>query len=324
VVLHGENLEFSLGEFYILQTATRTPAAPPWATVVGQAYRLEASPGAPPLSGTSLQFSYLRREAPPGEEAFLRVYYYDGQAWQPLETTLSTDGLAPYAVAPVAGQGLYVLMSSLDIPLAGPGWNLFAYPVNATRPVSEALLSVTGFYTTVYGYDAQDAANPWRVYAPGVPAWVNDLQTLDFGKGYWINVTQDIILWLKGASAQAAQAAQAAPGASTAGMPTPPATFYGILPAELNPQPGQSVTAWVGLQECGQATTQEVEGQVVFVVKVLADDGGAAQGCGVPGRRVTFQLDGQPFGASLPWATEQVYDVFAVTQYLLYLPWIVR
>jgi hypothetical protein len=317
VVLHGEDLDFAQGEYYILQTATRPPAALPWTTVVGQAYRLEASSGAPSLSNTSLQFYYMRREVPPGEEAFLRVYYFNGQTWLPLDSTISTDGVAPYVVAPVQGTGMYVLMSSLDIPLNGPGWNLFAYPVNATRPISDALRSIDGYYTTVYGYDPKDTSNPWRVYAPGVPGWVNDLLTLEFGKGYWINVTQSITLWLKGGSQITSSSVVALP-------PAPPAGYYGVLPASLNPQVGATITAWIGGKQCGQAITKQVGSDVVFVVKVAADDGGAYSGCGLPGRMVTFKLGNRTLGVSKEWSTQQVYEIYATNTYQIFLPLIKR
>ncbi len=328
VILHGEDLEFTEGEFYILQSAARPPAAPPWASMVGQAYRLDASPGAPSLAGTSLQFYYLRREVPPGEEGFLRVYYSNGGDWQPITSTLSLDGVAPYVVAPVQGAGLYVLMSSLDIPLEGVGWNLFSYPVDATRPVAEALLSISGYYTTVYGYDASDLANQWKVYNASVPSWVNDLHNLEFGHGYWIKLSQSVMLWLKGGSASryptpALPIAQSSDGEGE--NPTPPATFYGILPASLSPQAGQTLTAWIDGKVCGQALTFQEADKVVFVIKVFAEDDAAYTGCGFPGRTVTFQLEGQNLGLRLPWQTERLVELYAPPSvYTIYLPSVSR
>ncbi len=54
----------------LLHAVTHLPAPPPWATVIGNAYRLAASPGVD-LNGTSLSFSYLGNEVPPGEEGAL-------------------------------------------------------------------------------------------------------------------------------------------------------------------------------------------------------------------------------------------------------------
>ncbi len=60
------------------------------------------------------------------------------------------------ASTPTQGPGVYALMSSIEITIDGPGWNLFAYPVAANRPVTDALISITGYYTTVYGYKPAD------------------------------------------------------------------------------------------------------------------------------------------------------------------------
>ena len=84
-----------------------------------------------------------------------------------------------------------------------------------------------------------------------VPDWVNDLHVLQFGRGYWINMTQAITLRLRGATV-GCQAAQAAD------MPGPPATFYGaVLPGPgFTPAAGMRMKAKVGNVICGQAETQ--------------------------------------------------------------------
>ena len=179
---------------------------------------------------------------------------------------------------------MYALMASVKIPLYGPGWNNFAYSVHATQPVTEALLSIQGFYTTVYGYEPTDTADPWKVYDVTVPEWVNDLEVLEFGHGYWITVTEDITLYLKGAL-DAALAPEVA-------LQTPPATYYGaVLPGfNFTPESGLTVTAWVDGNRCGRSQTLEVGGKVVYVVAVhaYAESPGDGVGCGLPGRTVRF------------------------------------
>ena len=73
------------------------------------------------------------------------------------------------------------------------GWNLVAYPASESRPVAEALASIAGRYTTVYGH-AAGAGEPWRVYSTASPAWANTLSQLDPGAGYWVEVTEDCVL----------------------------------------------------------------------------------------------------------------------------------
>ena len=243
-----------------------------WATVVGQAYRLSASANAPDLSGTSISFGYLGSVVPAGEEAWLRVYIWDGLSWKQLDTRL--DPYQNMTAAPVQGPGLYALMPSIEIPLHGPGWNLFAYPVQDTRVVAEALLSISGSCTTVYGYEPADEVDPWKVYDVTVPDWVNDLSVLQFGRGYWIKVSEAISSLLKGATASL--------GVAAAGPHSPPSTYYGAVLAgpELTPGAGTTVTARVNGNLCGQGVTLEVHGQIVYTINVLAEGPGSAAACG--------------------------------------------
>jgi hypothetical protein len=321
-ILYGEGLEFGEGEFFAWQTASVLPDLPSWATAVGQGYRLTASPGAPPLSGTSLRITYQGDDVLPGDENWLRVYYHDGEGWQPLDTYLDTD--FNYASAPTQGAGLYVLLSSMEIPLYGPGWNLFAYPVEGTRPVTEALRSIDGYYTTVYGWEAQDPDpfNRWRVYDVTMPPALNDLGELAFGQGYWITVTQGITLYLKGGTDAGLDGASAAQN--------PPATYYGRVVAGpgFAPASGMEVTAWVGESLCGRTQTAEVEGQVMYAVQVYAEGPGDWTGCGAAGRPVTFQIGSQAMVPHATWNNNRVWEVALSAETAsveqVYLPLIVR
>src|SRR5262249_36911465 len=71
------------------------------------------------------------------------------------------------------------------------GWNLVGFPAGQARPVANALASIAGKYQRVFGYDAADVADPWEVYDVAAPAWANDLQALQPGRGYWILATQE-------------------------------------------------------------------------------------------------------------------------------------
>jgi hypothetical protein len=112
VLLFGDT-DFEPGEFYALQAATHIPDVPPWATTVGQAYRLITSENAPELISTTLNFKYLENQVPPGDEPWLRLYRWDeAQAqWEQLPTRLDTD--RNYAFAPIHDDGLYSFMSSV-------------------------------------------------------------------------------------------------------------------------------------------------------------------------------------------------------------------
>jgi hypothetical protein len=327
VMLFGEDLTFEEGEFFTLQAATTLPSPPPWTTVVGQAYRLSASPNAPDLSGTSISFGYLGSEVPPGEEGWLKVYFWDGDVWQPLSTRLDT--YHNVASAPIQGAGLYALMSSIEISLHGPGWNNFAYPVQGTRPVTEALLSISGYYTTVYGYDATDLDDPWKVwkvYDVTAPTWVNDLHTLEFGRGYWINVSEAITLLLKGASDVTFQQVQDVTLTTASNIPSPPATCYGeVLDGPgFEATIGLPVTAWIDGNLCGRSWTREVGDQIVHTVSVFAEAPAGRVGCGMLGRTVTFKVGSQTMRPTAVWDNSGVWKLALGSGFRVYLPLVIK
>ncbi len=324
VLLYGDTLDTEDDSiwFFTIQATSTIPDTPPGRTRIGQAYRLSASDTSK-LADTSISFGYLGDQVPPGEETFLRLYFWDtspdgcgadaAPCWRPLQTFRDTQ----YNVvsAKTQGPGLYALMSSMEIPLSGPGWNNFAYTLQEPQPVGQALASIDGAYTVVYGHQSGDSETAWRVYGPSAPAWVNDLDELKFGQGYWIHTTEAIILYLSGQ--------ETARAASVGGL-TPPATYYGTLIAtdDFTPQIGTQVTAWIDNKQCGQTETKEMNGQVVFAVKVAADDGGLYDGCGVLDRTVTFEIDGMPKTLEATWDNRHVRSL--TSQMDIYLPIIVR
>jgi hypothetical protein len=66
------------------------------------------------------------------------------------------------------------------------GWNLAGYPSQAPHTVLDALSGVP--FNLAYAYHASDA-DPWKLYDRNGPPFVNDLNELAPGWGYWIQVT---------------------------------------------------------------------------------------------------------------------------------------
>jgi len=236
VMLFGDNLEFAEGEFYTMQTATNAGDVPAWTTPVGQAYRISASPNAPDLEKTSISIGYQQSDVPDGEEQWLKIYYRPfGGEWQRLENTL-LDTNQKMASAPTQGPGLYMIMSSIEVPLTRVGWNLFSYPVSVEdgRPVEEAMASIQNESWLLYSYEPETSADGWTIYAnnyPDVPdelqPLLHTLERLHFAQGYWMYVTRALSVYLKGAS----QEEEEYNNALVSGIaPEPPATFYGTLP----------------------------------------------------------------------------------------------
>lgn len=293
-VLLNTMVDLGLGQFYAIQTVSQVPSSPPWATVVGQAYRILTSASAPTLTNASLSLNYLSGEVPPGEK--LTVYLYDKNTqpypWRPLPTTLQPE--VNSAVITITQPGLYLLMSSLEVPLAGRGWNLIGYPVQESRPVTVALQSINGQYQTVYGYDATNPNDPWKIYDRNLPPTFNDLTKLDFGQGYWVNITNTLdttpILQLKGTSSfTTTRQAQRGVIALNLLYP-PPATYYGELDASAGLTANMPITATIDGVICGIARTREIEGKLMYLIKVRAAIPGDTQhtSCGAPGRVVIF------------------------------------
>ncbi len=296
-LIYGDTLVTSEEFFYALQSATALPPAPAWTTPVGKGYWLTTSGESNALDTASINISYLEREIPAGTEGGIAIYYRGAdQRWQRLETT-RFDPTRNEVTAKLAGKGLYVALTSVDVRA---GWNLFSYPWQERAPVADGLALLNADaddYTTIYGYDADRDA--WQLYDAGAaadPFWsryVNTLAELRYGEGYWISVVNPN----PGVSTAArANRSQAAP---TSGTPAPPATYYSLLLPSPGfvPAAGQTLAAWVDDRQCAVTTTQSDGNRVFFVVNVPADDGAAYAGCGAPGRKVFFLLD----GARLPF-----------------------
>jgi len=309
-------LVFGEGEFYTIQSMAGLPPLPPGRTVIGQGYNLLATPITLPMTG-SVTIQYLSNDVQVAgaDEAGLTLYFWTGSQWRELATT--RNAYFNMATAASQGPGVYVLMASLQIPLPSAGWNLFAYPLQTAQTVTDGLASIQGNYALVYGYVTTDTVDPWKVYSPNpsVPGWVNDLRLLEFGRGYWISATKPITIHLSSALA-----------VGDLGVPaSPPDTYYGQVLAGpgFTPTDGMTVVAWINGKACGQGTTQDIGGQIVYVADVLADDGVANAGCGQAGRKITFYVNGRPMTPTAVWDNSQLNEL-ALGPALLYLPLIRR
>jgi hypothetical protein len=189
-------------------------------------------------------------------------------------------------------------MSAYEIPLYGPGWNNVAYPLLASRPVIQALLSIAGYYTTVYGYEAASAT--WRMYDVEAEPYANDLTALQFGQGYWIQVSSAITLYIGGATP--------ARFPNLVGVTSPPSTFYGpvLSGPGFAPAAGMRTAATVDGRLCASGETQLYAGEVVYVLHVLADGPGGAAGCGQRGDEIVFEVAGQVMASHAVWNNDHV------------------
>ena len=321
-IIYGDNIRLEEGEFFTLQSAVRLPTHPLSANPVGRAYRLTATSDTM-LEGTSLNIGYQGDDVPDGEEGGIRMYMWNENItepdWTPLDTQVDVD--RNQASAQVQGPGVYMLMSSITIPLESRGWQLVPYP-GQTQPVADALAGVAGHYTTVYSYEPSNSDDPWQVYDVDVPEWVNDLEQLEHQRAYWINVTKPTTLPVKGPRPQTAT-----PSMTTDPFTIiPPATYYMTLQHtdETTIKAGLPVVAWMGGQICGRTTTRVIEdsqGAVGFVIDVVNTGT-----CNVKTQTVTFTIDKALLPTRATWSNQrpQQLTIFNSNPTQIYLPLLQR
>ncbi len=99
-------------------------------------------------------------------------------------------GIWIYAIRPTELMVSGVFASTTNIPLC-VGSNLVSYAGSQPKPITQALASISGKYEKVYVYKASDLSDPWKIYDPALPPYVNDLTTIEPGFGYWIKVKEN-------------------------------------------------------------------------------------------------------------------------------------
>ncbi len=79
-------------------------------------------------------------------------------------------------------------------------WNLISIPCLAPNKSAENVLSsIAGNFSSVHAYYAEDKADPWKAYKPGLPEWVvHDLKHIDQKRGYWINMHNKSSFYVEG------------------------------------------------------------------------------------------------------------------------------
>ncbi|MEM7538267.1 MAG: VCBS repeat-containing protein, partial [Chloroflexota bacterium] len=308
VTLFSKRLNFELGEFFTLQTATIMPGIPSWASLVGQGYWVTASPDAIDKlkpqeddSNISITFQYLQSEVVPGEESGLDIYYLDNDTimcgsqpapcWRQLDTV--RDTVNNFASAGTQGPGLYALMSSIKISLNSGNWEDFSSPLNSTKPITDVLAQIKDQYSVICHKDRDDEQNPWKCHGADAPTWANDLNEIG-DDVYWIYLKQETInttlRFTNGGNDNLVFSSSAQNWHDTRVANTPPAVFYGEVLSSTTfiPEVGMTVTAHIGNDECGRSTIQEIEKRYVYVIDVSAEDGSK---CDSDDAYITFQIE---------------------------------
>lgn len=166
------------------------------------------------------------------------------------------------------------------------------------------MLRKVSYYTTIYEYDPTRPQSEWKVYDVNQPAARNTLQELRFGYGYWIKVTMDVILRLKGATGNTNGIASFKETSSLS------ATYFGILDMERDfmPSAGMPIIARVNGSTCGRGQIAEYEGKLYYGVLVAAT-GQNLVDCGAQGRIVTFQIGSYVMRTTGVWNNDHPYEL---------------
>ena len=82
------------------------------------------------------------------------------------------------------------LPATWSMPLC-KGWNLIGLPIGQPRAVRNALASIEGKWERIFQYEADNPPEYWQYYQTDIPAWANQVDVLEPGRGFWLYVTAD-------------------------------------------------------------------------------------------------------------------------------------
>ena len=295
---------FPQDAFIALQLATSTSKSLPLGlTPIGRSYYLRPSIQLDNWESGSITFQYLGLDVLLSgvPEDNLQVYHINGSKSQSLPTQRYSD--QNFVSAPLAGPGLYVLAAGYEQALTGPGWNEVPFPSSlASQPMTQALASLNGKYSIVYGCDNQ--TGEWSVYAPEAPEWVNNLKEMKPQEVYEIYVTENVT-WTVGSSPITASAINPC-------SQHPPATFYGELANGLTTTDDIIITAKVDGVVCGQTIAKQDDERILFSIYVAADSLSGTPSCGRVDKLVSFEVNGVPTTVEESWNNQGIQSLGAL------------
>jgi hypothetical protein len=195
------------------QFSTPSNSGPDWVLVLDDASKNFAAPGKapnqPPIKSFSISlttgWNLISLPLQPSNSEIGTViqgikdlveviYAYTGTDYISYIPRASSNTLTSM----VAGQGYWVYMSSnatltvsgSDAPMSinlRAGWNLIGYNKTQGMPISQAVKSIDGHFSAIYGFNP--TSNTYSSYGPGTD---NTLTEFEPGRGYWIYATAAI------------------------------------------------------------------------------------------------------------------------------------
>jgi hypothetical protein len=97
-------------------------------------------------------------------------------------------------------KSVIIILDGLDLPIPlKKGWNLISIPMNlSTTNLVDVLAPISGKYSAVQWYDANDPSDFWKHHHIEKPPATNDLTDIDRLMGIWILMDSDAVLPLTG------------------------------------------------------------------------------------------------------------------------------
>lgn len=297
-----------------LEPLVSPPNLPSWLTLVGNAY--EYSFSSVPQSNLTIQFQYLSRDLGMINEADLSFYYSNdqGSSWERLDTVLDIE--RNLATAKMPGEGIYALVGTVEMDQFQEGWNNFGYPLRNSMSVPDALASIDDAYTSVYYYDQLN--KQWLVFDRTVgddfKDLVNTLETLEYGRGYWIYVTEVVTpyLGLQNISEQTVSN-------SFSESNSPPATYFGLISSDTAVlAAGDQIEAFINGNRCGAAQIQALNSGLAYSIQVHVDQIGNCRAAAP----IVFRVNGYDVLEISLWNNSQAHlqPLTVTTQRKVFLP----
>jgi subtilisin family serine protease len=166
--------------------------------------RIEPSPPGP---ADNLHAGYTYDDLDGGAEISTQIKWYKNGVHQPYDDipTLPYSATLPgeewhFTATPSDGIDLGDTKTSPSVIIGGlvqkvhlyQGWNLISTYLVINADLSSILAPIEGLYRSVWTYDAES----WRRYIPGNS--LSNLDTIEPGKGYWLDVVDEVVLTIAG------------------------------------------------------------------------------------------------------------------------------
>ena len=90
---------------------------------------------------------------------------------------------------------------------------------------------------------------------------------------------------------------------------------YAASVTDFIPKSGMKVTAWTDNGLCAETLTKEIDGEIVYTMKIEAKSDGNRQGCGSEGSRIQILVDEVPMIIEGTWDNTRVNNLPLISKF---------